>query len=95
MEILGRQQSEEEVRELYKVHLTQTALGPYWLAHFLHDVCHVFDEVDPQDVELVTKQNVGKKVLKLAGMVSEANIVELVRRLVEAPGAAPLREKAG
>jgi hypothetical protein len=46
-------------------------------------------------VELVTKQNVGKKVLKLAGMVSEANIVELVRRLVEAPGAAPLREKAG
>ena len=93
MEILGRQQTQEEVQELYKVHLTQTALGPYWLAHFLHEVCHLFEYVDPRDVEKITRQNIGKQVLWLAGMVSEANIVELVRSLVEAPGAAPLREK--
>jgi hypothetical protein len=93
MEILGRQQTEEERRNLYKTHLTETALGPLWLADYLHEECHLWDEVDPHDVELVTKQNMGKRLIKLAGLAKESNIYELTRRLVEAPGAAPLREK--
>ncbi len=92
MEYLGRQLAEEEIDELYQVLFTQTATGPLVLAHFLHDECHLWDEIDP-DPQLVAKQNLGKRVLKRVGMIREANLFELTRRLVETPGAAQLREK--
>jgi len=92
MEYLGRTLSEEEIDDLYKVLFAQSAIGPLVLAHFLHDECHLWDEID-SDPQLVAKQNMGKRVLKRVGMIRESNLYELTRRLVEAPGAAPLREK--
>jgi len=92
MKYLGKQLSEEEIDDLYKVLFTQTAIGPIVLAHFLHDECHVWDEIEP-DAQLVTRQNIGKRVLKRVGMIREENLYELTRRMVEVPGAAPLREK--
>jgi hypothetical protein len=92
MEYLGRQLPEEEIDELYKVLFTQTAIGPLVLAHLVHDECHLWDEIDP-DPQLVTRQNLARRVLKRTGLVRESNLFELTRRLVEAPGAAPLREK--
>jgi hypothetical protein len=92
MDYLGRTLSEEEIDDLYKVLFTQSAIGPLVLAHFLHDECHVWDEIDA-DPQLVARQNMGKRVLKRVGMIRESNLYELTRRLVEVPGAAPLREK--
>jgi len=92
MEYLGRTLSEEEIDDLYKVLFTQSAIGPLVLAHFLHDECHVWDEID-SDPQLVAKQNMGKRVLKRVGQIREDNLYELTRRMIEVPGPAPLREK--
>ena len=92
MDYLGRTLSEEEIDDLYKILFTQSAIGPLVLTHLLHDECHLWDEID-SDPQLVAKQNMGKRVLKRVGMIRESNLYELTRRLVEAPGAAPLREK--
>ena len=92
MEYLGRTLSEEEIDDLYKVLFTQSAIGPLVLAHFLHDECHLWDEIDP-DPQLVAKQNMGKRMLKRVGQIREDNLYELTRRMIEVPGPAPLREK--
>ena len=88
----GKDLSEEDINDLYNVLFAKTATGPIVLAHFLHQVCHFWDEIEP-DPQLVAGQNICKQVLKRIGMISEANLYELTRRLVEVPGAAPLREK--
>lgn len=92
MEYLGRRMSEKEIDELYQVLFTQTAIGPLVLAHFLHDECHLWDEIDP-DPQLVARQNLGKRVLKRVGKIREAKLFELTRRLVEVPAPAQLRGK--
>jgi len=92
MDYLGRTLSEEEIDDLYKVLFTQSAIGPLVLAHFLHDECHLWDEID-SDPQLVAKQNMGKRVLKRVGQIREDNLYELTRRMIEVPGPAPLRGK--
>jgi hypothetical protein len=88
----GQELSEEDINDLYAVHFLGTASGPVVLAHLLHYICHLWDEIEP-DAELVARQNIGKQLLKRIGMIREDQIFELTRRLIEAPAAAPLREK--
>lgn len=93
----GKELSEEDVDELYNVLFAKTATGPIVLAHFAHVVCRFWDQIarpgEGEGPELVARQNVAKEVFKRAGLVREANLFELTRRMLEVPPPAPLREK--
>lgn len=89
----GKEITEEDFEQLLSGLLISSEAALIIAAYWLHHECHLWDEIDPKDMELVVRQNMGKWLLKRASMVREANIYELTRRLFEAPEPAPLRGK--
>jgi len=85
--------TEEDFEQMLQGLLLSSETAVILFAWWLHHKCHVWDEIDPNNIELAVQQNMGKWAMKRAGRVRESNLYELTRRLVEVPGAAPLREK--
>jgi hypothetical protein len=92
--IWGNQEiKEQDFEELLQGLLSSSEGVRICFAYWLHHRCHLWDEIDPNNIELVVEQNMGKWAMKRAGMVQESNIYELTRRMIEVSPPAQLREK--
>ncbi len=92
MEWQGNELSEEDINDIYRAQ-AHTATGALFFTHLLAYECHLYDEIDPHNVELVAGQNLAKRILKRIGTIREANLYELTRQLIHGPEPAQLREK--
>ena len=92
--IIGGKEFTEEQQNAVLRRVFLEGHGPLALTVLLNRLFLLWEEVVPAP-ELVTKQNMGKQLLKMVGLVKEDMLHELTMRIIGGFPPAPLQEDKG
>jgi len=90
----GKKLSQADIESCCQNILSQES-GLIFLTYILHEYCHIWDEINPGNMDLVSRHNFGMWLLKRFGILREDSLIDLTRRLLGQEEAAQLPEGEG